>query len=423
MTEVVSKTKFQVSPLQTSGGGINGEINKRIVVVRYYLDRPGYDPSHSSARLWVNPPAICKPADIRNFLYEHCILEGFRLRAEKNSDDVLADANMQQGAKTDEIIVEVRLDEYQTFMSLEACGDSVSFDVSKATTEKPATLTLRLTDVTAIMNEAEKENTKRVAQTPVGPTPCNMTPAGLFAFSMIVGLEATETTGELLGNGFSSEGFQLIYGPYGFFVGGLLQLCVGMWEASRNNIYGGTAFSAFGCFWLGNGTKIILTSYFRDFINEEYLVPDPWGHCMRNLYILLFAMILVKQTLAITKVTTTLVLILCVSEFLLTMSGFFRTVQAIQAVVGWCLSGFAMFTFMAEFTNEVYHKEVFNLYPWNDESVPTVAAAVGRPQTLQSAAAKLRHQSVAPPPPALRHGISGNVMSIRSAMPSNTTTQ
>jgi uncharacterized protein len=38
---------------------------------------------------------------------------------------------------------------------------------------------------------------------------------------------------------------------YGFFYGGLVQLLAGMWEFRNRNVFGATAFSTYGAFWLG----------------------------------------------------------------------------------------------------------------------------------------------------------------------------
>jgi hypothetical protein len=42
--------------------------NHRLVVVRYYLDRPGYDLQNSAARLWFHPPVDVRPVDVKEFL-------------------------------------------------------------------------------------------------------------------------------------------------------------------------------------------------------------------------------------------------------------------------------------------------------------------------------------------------------------------
>ncbi len=43
---------------------------------------------------------------------------------------------------------------------------------------------------------------------------------------------------------------------YAFFYGGLAQLLAGMWEFRNRNVFGATAFSSYGAFWLGLGAWV-----------------------------------------------------------------------------------------------------------------------------------------------------------------------
>src|SRR5436190_21315369 len=42
------------------------------------------------------------------------------------------------------------------------------------------------------------------------------------------------------------------------FYGGLAQLLAGMWEFRNRNVFGATAFSTYGGFWLALGTFVVL---------------------------------------------------------------------------------------------------------------------------------------------------------------------
>lgn len=180
-------------------------------------------------------------------------------------------------------------------------------------------------------------------------------------------------------------------GPYAFFVSGLLQLIAGLIEASRNNIYGATAFSAFGCFWLANGTKTILVAYFPDQIPEELLNgSDPVGNFIRNFYIMAFVCVLFKQTLVGSKLSSVLIGLLVVQMLSTSLNGWNDAFLWIQMIFGTMVSIFAFYVFTAEFTNEVYGREVFSLYPWKGDSPEQLFAAAGRTNKLQAHAAKLR---------------------------------
>ena len=43
-----------------------------------------------------------------------------------------------------------------------------------------------------------------------------------------------------------------------FFYGGLAQLLAGMWEFKNRNVFGATAFSTYGAFWMGLGFYVVL---------------------------------------------------------------------------------------------------------------------------------------------------------------------
>jgi uncharacterized protein len=50
----------------------------------------------------------------------------------------------------------------------------------------------------------------------------------------------------------------LIWVAPAIFYGGLAQFCAGMWEFRNRNVFGATAFSTYGGFWMGLGLFVIL---------------------------------------------------------------------------------------------------------------------------------------------------------------------
>jgi uncharacterized protein len=50
----------------------------------------------------------------------------------------------------------------------------------------------------------------------------------------------------------------LIWVAPAIFYGGLAQFCAGMWEFRNRNVFGATAFSTYGGFWMGLGLYVIL---------------------------------------------------------------------------------------------------------------------------------------------------------------------
>lgn len=74
-------------------------------------------------------------------------------------------------------------------------------------------------------------------------------PLGLAGFAL--------TTFLLSGHNASFIPDLIWVGP-AIFYGGLAQFCAGMWEFRNRNVFGATAFSTYGGFWMGLGLYIIL---------------------------------------------------------------------------------------------------------------------------------------------------------------------
>jgi uncharacterized protein len=49
------------------------------------------------------------------------------------------------------------------------------------------------------------------------------------------------------------------------FYGGLAQFCAGMWEFRNRNVFGATAFSTYGGFWIGLGSIVVLADISKTF--------------------------------------------------------------------------------------------------------------------------------------------------------------
>jgi len=360
----------------------------RLVVVRYFLDRPGYDLRHSSARLWEHPPRICTAQDIETFLE-------------------------RLGIAIDNLLIEIYIDKFQSYMLLQACiASNVEWNFEDTTNAEPATLNIRLTDLAYAQRseELEKETPATAAKTALPPQQqhphANTTPLGLFSFSMMVGLESASLTGRLL-PGSINLSFVLKWGPYMMFVGGLLQVIVGTFQVLRNNIYGATAFLGFGTLWFSFGSAIILETYFSGDVPVELLEEDdPLGSATRSWFILAFTLVLLKQTFVMNKLSTTLIALLCIKILAASLAGWSNAMAWLQMVSGWMTSIFAFFVFTVELTNNVYHRQVFPTFKWDQHHSPEeVFGAAGRHSTLYSRAALLRHAG------------APSVQSVRSILP------
>jgi succinate-acetate transporter protein len=90
------------------------------------------------------------------------------------------------------------------------------------------------------------EAARNVQQTEIigTPGPADPAPLGLAGFALTTFLLSLANAGVLSGGGNEWLG-------YAFAYGGLCQLLAGMWEFRNRNVFGATAFSTYGGFWIG----------------------------------------------------------------------------------------------------------------------------------------------------------------------------
>lgn len=77
-------------------------------------------------------------------------------------------------------------------------------------------------------------------------TTADPTSIGLFGLAMVTLVASSQKLG-------LTEGLSFLL-PWVFFLGGIAQLYASVLDAKHNNIFGTTAFAAYGFFWLGIGT-------------------------------------------------------------------------------------------------------------------------------------------------------------------------
>ena len=99
-------------------------------------------------------------------------------------------------------------------------------------------------------------STTNDAPAPVLPPPgiADPAPLGLAAFALTTFLLSAANAGWMgsaTGNAWLG---------YAFAYGGLGQLLAGMWEFKNRNVFGATAFSTYGGFWIGLGLWVILVA-------------------------------------------------------------------------------------------------------------------------------------------------------------------
>jgi uncharacterized protein len=91
-----------------------------------------------------------------------------------------------------------------------------------------------------------------VATAPPASPAADPAPLGLAAFALTTFLLSAFNAGWMT----KSSG--LAWLGYAFAYGGLCQLLAGMWEFKNRNVFGATAFSTYGGFWIGLGLYVEL---------------------------------------------------------------------------------------------------------------------------------------------------------------------
>ena len=362
---------------------------RRMVAVRYFLDRPGYGLHNAAVRLWIDPPAICVPSDLHQYLMKHGIIPsdddtGTGSTALGDTSSNFLSVNGFTSFRHDDFLVEVYLDKFQSFMLLQACEDAkIEWNLTDSTMHHPGTFNVRLTDISHHVHDSHEDAAKSAAP-PVGASVnANTAPVGLFSFSFMVGLETLFAMERLIrdpnGNNFFfgiDPAYVITWGPYMVFSGGGLMWITGIFQVFRNNIYGAVAFLVFGSFWFANGTKVILETHFSGPGTKAYELKevdsshDPWGTMIRLLYIMGFVFVLLGNTFAGSKVSTCLMSLL-ICKFLCQIGAAWSDAAGwMQVFFGWLVSWLAFYVFLVEMTNQVYHREVFELHKWSEEHSP-----------------------------------------------------
>ena len=158
--------------------------------------------------------------------------------------------------------------------------------------------------------------TEEVRAAPVEPLPvADPAPLGLAAFAL--------TTFILSGHNATFIP-DLIWVGLALFYGGLIQLLAGMWEFRNRNVFGATAFSTYGGFWLALGvfvTFAVLSKNFATAIGTDKAnLPNALAW-----FLLAFSIFNFYMLISSTKVTIAVFLVfltLQITECLLT-AGFF----------------------------------------------------------------------------------------------------
>jgi hypothetical protein len=115
----------------------------------------------------------------------------------------------------------------------------------------------------------------------------------------------------------------LIWVGPAIFYGGLAQFAAGMWEFRNRNVFGATAFSTYGGFWMGLGLFVILANG-----NSHWLSSYTGGDLTNALawFLFAFAVFNTYMMIASLRVNTAVFLVFLTLEIteILLVIGFFR---------------------------------------------------------------------------------------------------
>jgi uncharacterized protein len=119
----------------------------------------------------------------------------------------------------------------------------------------------------------------------------------------------------------------LIWVAPAIFYGGLAQLSAGMWEFRNRNVFGATAFSTYGGFWMGLGLFVILantTKFAASFAGGDLTNSLAWflfAFAVFNTYMLLGSMRLSKAVFLVFLTLEATEIVLVIGFFNLSHGG------------------------------------------------------------------------------------------------------
>lgn len=196
------------------------------------------------------------------------------------------------------------------------------------------------------------------------PSIADPAPLGLAAFALTTFLLSAKNAGWTDG-GNAWLGFAFAYG-------GLAQLLAGMWEFRNRNVFGATAFSTYGSFWIGLGLYVqLVEGGSPNALNDLGFILLAFA--IFNTYMLLWssrvnvAVFLVFLTLEITEIVL--------------FAGFFsdsETIIKAGGMIGILTAIVAWYTSAAGVVNGMAGRQVLKVGSpiWKDKVVPTLGPDV-----------------------------------------------
>jgi len=291
------------------------------VVIRYFSTITPKD--EGSLIVWTTPPSKFNGLELKAF----CLQKGLPLEEhfpQVYNDDLRGYLNMDTDAR----------------FELPADGSTLKLDMR----------------LTPLHTEADEEKPEELM--PKGMILANPGPMALYAFGfttlllVLLDAEAVES------------GIKYLVMGYAMFHGGLVQFVVGFVEIARNNLFGATAFTSYGAFWMGWGLYNILVS-------ADIFVPGNWddGHCAYLVMWGIFTTALFLQTLYINRCVQAIFFLLSLTFYLLAWGTYDDDAKQAGGIVGVILAVVVFYTATAELFNDMgnIHLPLFSVQSHKSE--------------------------------------------------------
>jgi len=143
----------------------------------------------------------------------------------------------------------------------------------------------------------------------------------------------------------------------GLFFGGIAQVIAGIMEYRNNNMFGLTAFTAYGLFWLSLVSLLVL---------PELGLAQPAGKTAMAAYLLvwgLFTALMTVSAARLNKALCTIFVTLTILFVLLAIGQYSPLVHIIAGYEGIICGFTAIYTGFADITNDVYGRTVIPIWP------------------------------------------------------------
>ena len=178
----------------------------------------------------------------------------------------------------------------------------------------------------------------------------NPAPLGLMGFGM------TTVLLNIHNAGFLPLGSMIL--AMGIFYGGIAQLIAGWWEMKQGNTFAGVAFSSYGLFWF----SLVAIFFIPELVSSSFTYTADglaaylamWG---------LFTGWMFISTLKLNRALQVVFGTLTLLFFLLAIGEYVPIVGTIAGYEGIICGFSAIYTAMAEVTNQYYEKTIFPIGP------------------------------------------------------------